>query len=90
MAKRRFATVHGHRPDRFRPVWEVEFPDGRRVDVELDRIRSLWRVSPGEYIRRELVNALSQASGAEPSTPWLEALVADIERSKESMEERGA
>jgi hypothetical protein len=86
MAERRFATVHGLRPDRYRPVWDVELPDGRRLEVELDRIRSQWRVSPGEYVRRELVDALSQASGAEPTTPWLEALVADIERSKESID----
>ena len=67
-------------------MWDVELPDGRRLEVELDRIRSQWRVSPGEYVRRELVDALSQASGAEPTTPWLEALVADIERSKESID----
>jgi hypothetical protein len=86
MAKRRFATVQGVRPDPYRPVWEVELPDGRRIEVEHDRIRSRWRVTPGEYVRRELVDALSQASGAEPTTPWLEALVADIERSNEANE----
>jgi len=80
MAKRKFGVVHQLRPDEYRPVWEIETPDGRRLEVEFDRLRSLWRVTPGEYVRRELADALAQATGAAPATPWVEALVADIKR----------
>jgi hypothetical protein len=39
--------------------------------VEYDRLRSLWRVTPGEYVRRQLVDALAQATGSRRDSDWL-------------------
>jgi len=34
-------------------------------------LRSLWRVTPGEYVRRQLVDALAQATGSRPDSDWI-------------------
>jgi hypothetical protein len=84
VARRKFGVVLRHRPGEFRSVWEVETPEGRFLEIEFDRLRSLWRVTPGEYVRRKLADALGQATGVDPTTPWVEALVVDIERSRQT------
>jgi hypothetical protein len=59
--------------DPFRPSWTIQTPAGRLLTAEFDRLRSLWRVTPGEYVRRNLVDALAQASGSRPDTEWIVA-----------------
>ena len=39
--------------------------------MEFDRFRSLRRVTPGEYVRRHLVDALAQATGSRPESDWI-------------------
>lgn len=34
-------------------------------------MRSLWRITPGEYVRRNLVDALAQATGSRPDSDWI-------------------
>jgi hypothetical protein len=59
------------RDDPFRPTWTIRSPSGRRLTVEFDRLRSHWRVGPGEYVRRRLVDALAQATGSRPDSDWI-------------------
>ena len=55
------------RKDPFRPTWSIRSPSGQLLTVEFDRLRSHWRVTPGEYVRRQLVDALAQATVVVPS-----------------------
>jgi hypothetical protein len=48
--------------------------------VEYDRLRSQWRVSPGEYVRLRLVDALAQATGSRPNADWILAVEREIDR----------
>ena len=64
------------RKDPFRPSWTIRSPSGQQLTVEFDRLRNLWRVTPGEYVRRHLVDALAQATGGRPDSDW----IAKIER----------
>jgi hypothetical protein len=41
------------------------------LTVEFDRLRNLWRVTPGEYVRRHLVDAFAQATGRRPDDEWV-------------------
>jgi hypothetical protein len=59
------------RKDPFRPDWTIRSPSGQRLTVEFDRFRSLWRVTPGKYVRRRLVDALAQATGSRPESDWI-------------------
>jgi hypothetical protein len=81
--QRAFAVIRETHPSETRPRWLIEAPGGRVFEVEYDRLRPLWRVSPGEYVRRELPDALSQATGAPRDAPWIAALVADLRRSRD-------
>jgi hypothetical protein len=59
------------RKDPYRPSWTIRSPSGQQLAVEFDRLRSLWRVTPGEYVRRQLVDALGQATGSRPDADWI-------------------
>jgi hypothetical protein len=59
------------RKDPYRPVWTIRSPSGQQLTVEFDRLRSLWRVTPGEYVRRQLVDALAQATGSSRDSTWI-------------------
>ena len=59
------------RSDPFRPVWTIRTPSGHKLRAEFDRLRNYWRVSPGEYMRRELADALSEATGARRDAGWI-------------------
>ena len=48
------------------------------MTVEFDRLRGLWRVTPGEYVRRQLVDALAQATGRRRDAEWIVKLAAEI------------
>ena len=67
------------RSDPYRPAWTIETPAGRRLRAEYDRLRNHWRISPGEYVRRELADALSDATGAHPDAEWIVAAVRQTE-----------
>lgn len=54
-----------------RPCWVIRAPNGDRLEIEFDAIRRHWRISPGEYIRRELPPALAQATGYPAETEWI-------------------
>ena len=64
--------------DPFRPRWSVASPWGQSLTVEFDRLRGLWRVTPGEYVRRQLVDALAQATGQPRDAPWTVKLADEI------------
>jgi len=64
--------------DPFRPRWSVRSPSGQLLTVEFDRLRGLWRVTPGEYVRRQLVDALAQATGRRRDAEWIVKLAAEI------------
>ena len=66
------------RSDPYRPTWTILSPSGQQLAVEYDRLRSHWRVSPGEYVRLRLVDALAQATGSRPSADWILAVERDI------------
>jgi hypothetical protein len=59
------------RSDPYRPTWTIRSPSGQQLTVEFDRLRSHWRVSPGEYVRLRLVDALAQATGSRPDADWI-------------------
>ena len=63
------------RSDPFRPAWTIRTPSGKQLRAEYDRLRNHRRVSPGEYVRRELEDALSDATGAHPDAGWIVAAV---------------
>lgn len=65
-----FACI-ADRPDPFRPSWRIRTPTGSALTVEFDRLRHLWRVSPGDYIRRQLPDALGQATGQSRDADWI-------------------
>ncbi len=66
------------RKDPFRPDWKLRSPSGQQLTVEFDRLRGLWRVTPGEYVRRHLVDALAQATGGRPDSDWIARADAEI------------
>ena len=55
----------------YRPTWTIRSPCGRQLTVEFDRFRSHWRVSPGEYVRLRLADALAQATGSRADAEWI-------------------
>ena len=59
------------RSDPYRPSWTIQAPAGRALTAEFDSLRGLWRVTPGEYVRRNLVDALAQATGSRPDSEWI-------------------
>jgi hypothetical protein len=59
--------------DPFRPRWRLRTPSGQHLTVEHDLVRNHWRVSPGEYVRRRLPDALAQATGDHPDADWITA-----------------
>ena len=66
------------RKDPFRPTWTIRSPSGQNLTVEFDRLRSHWRVTPGEYVRRRLVDALAQATGSNPDAEWIVRVERDL------------
>ena len=48
------------RSDPYRPSWSIRSPSGQQLTVEYDRLRNHLSVSPGEYVRVRLVDALAQ------------------------------
>ena len=67
------------RSDPFRPTWTIRSPAGQQLTVEYDRLRNHWRVSPGEYVRIHLVDALAQATGSRPTADWILKAVSEID-----------
>lgn len=67
------------RSDPYRPAWAIRSPSGQQLTVEYDRLRNHWRVSPGEYIRLHLVDALAQATGSRPDAEWILTVASDID-----------
>jgi hypothetical protein len=59
------------RSDAYRPVWVIRSPSGQQLTAEFDRFRNHWRISPGEYVRLQLVDALAQATGSRPDADWI-------------------
>ncbi len=59
--------------DPYRPSWTIQTPAGPPLTAEFDRFRNHWRVTPGEYVRRNLVDALAQATGSRPDSDWIVA-----------------
>jgi hypothetical protein len=59
------------RSDPYRPVWVIRSPSGQQLTAEFDRFRNHWRISPGEYVRLRLVDALEQATGSRPDADWI-------------------
>jgi hypothetical protein len=59
------------RKDPYRPTWTIRSPSGQRLTVEFDRLRTHWRVTPGEYVRRQLPDALAQATASRPDSDWI-------------------
>ena len=62
----RFAGVR-----ELRPTWAVRTLRGAVLTIEYDRLRSRWRVDPGGYERRELADALAQATGGRSNAAWI-------------------
>jgi hypothetical protein len=60
-----------NRRDPYRPTWTIRSPSGQQLTVEFDRFRSHWRVSPGEYVRLRLADALAQATGSRADADWI-------------------
>jgi hypothetical protein len=67
------------RSDPYRPTWSIRSPSGQQLTVEYDRLRNHWRVSPGEYVRLRLVDALAQATGSRPNADWILAVEREID-----------
>ena len=59
------------RSDPYRPTWTIRSPCGQQLTVEFDRFRSHWRVSPSEYVRLRLADALAQATGSRADAEWI-------------------
>jgi hypothetical protein len=66
--------------DPFRPHWQLRTPAGQQLTVEHDLLRGHWRVSPGEYVRRQLADALAQATGARPNADWITAFQRQLDQ----------
>lgn len=67
------------RSDPYRPAWTIRSPSGQQLRVEYDRLRSHWRVSPGENVRLHLADALAQATGSTPDAEWIVKVVREID-----------
>jgi len=52
----------------------VRTPAGLRLTATHDRARDRWRVEPGGYERRELRDALAQASGSPRDAAWISSV----------------
>ncbi len=48
--------------------------------AEYDRLRRHWRVIPGEYVRKNLRDALSQATGQDRNAAWILELEGEVSR----------
>jgi hypothetical protein len=57
-----------------RPNWTARTPRGAQLTVEYDTLRRRWRVDPGGYERRQLADALGQATGDAPASEWITTL----------------
>jgi hypothetical protein len=68
------------RSDPYRPTWSIRSPSGQQLTVEFDRLRNHWRVSPGEYVRLRLPDALAQATGSRPTAEWILKVASEIDR----------
>ena len=75
---RRYPGCVADRSDPYRPTWCIRSPSGKQLTVEYDRLRNHWRVSPGEYVRLRLVDALAQATGSRPNADWILAVEREI------------
>ena len=53
-------------------------PGGAPLTVEYDRLRHLWRVSPGDYTRRRLSDVLAQATGQSPEAEWIQQVEREL------------
>ena len=67
-----------NRRDPYRPTWTIRSPSGQQLTVEFDRFRSHWRVSPGEYVRLRLADALAQATGSRADADWIVKIEREI------------
>jgi hypothetical protein len=67
------------RSDPYRPTWTIRSPSGQQLTVQYDRLRNHWRISPGEYIRQRLVDALAQATGSHPDADWIVKVESEID-----------
>jgi hypothetical protein len=54
-----------------RPSWQVDRPRGDPLRIEFDPFRRTWRVDPGGYTRRDLPNALADATGWSATANWI-------------------
>jgi hypothetical protein len=41
-------------------------------------LRRLWRISPGDYTRRRLADALAQATGQQHDAEWIEKVESEL------------
>jgi hypothetical protein len=57
--------------DPYRPAWTIRGPSGQKLRAEYDRLREHWRVTPGEYVRKQLADALSDATGSSRDAGWI-------------------
>jgi hypothetical protein len=71
--------------DPYRPTWNVRTPAGTELSVQFDRLRRLWRVTPGEYTRRRLADALAQATGQPRDSAWITELDREIQAPEDAM-----
>jgi hypothetical protein len=53
----------------------VRTPAGLRLTATHDHGRDRWRVEPGGYERRDLRDALAQASGSSRDAAWISSVV---------------
>jgi hypothetical protein len=67
------------RTDPFRPTWAIRSPSGQPLTIQFDRLRNHWRITPGEYVRRQLVDALAQATGTRPESDWVVKAAQEID-----------
>ncbi len=66
------------RPDPFRPSWRIRTPAGADLTIEFDSLRRLWRVSPGDYTRRRLPDALAQATSQQRDAEWITGIEREL------------
>jgi hypothetical protein len=67
------------RRDPYRPTWKIRSPSGQQLTIEYDRLRNHWRVSPGEYVRLHLADALAQATASTSDADWIIKVVREID-----------
>ena len=54
-----------------RASWNIRTPSGAALTVEHDRIRGRWRVTPGGYERKNLRDAIAEATGSATNASWI-------------------